>query len=77
MVGTNASSSDTSANARTCTVRSKTSSPNPQYDSSQTQYQYLQEGMLTTVQYDCYDGTAYVCSTTFTELRQGDLQSVY
>ena len=60
-----------------CLVRSKQLTVNSTYDSTQSNYSYLQPGSLTTVQYDCYNATAYQCSITLGELKAGELSAVY
>jgi hypothetical protein len=63
--------------AKKCIVRNKSTIANPTYDSADSTYTFMQPGSLTTVQYDCYDATAYKCSISLAELRAGSLSTVY
>jgi hypothetical protein len=69
---TNPTPGSTTNSESKCLVRSRQSTVNSYYDASQSNYSYLQPGSLTTVQYDCYNATAYQCSITLGELRAGE-----
>lgn len=64
------------AEQRRCSVSSKQSQRNQNFDQNQAAYWFMQPGFLTTVSYDCFDGGSYVCSTQFTELPAGELGNV-
>ena len=56
-----------------CIVRGKRTQVDPLYDKSQKKYWFIEEGKLTTVIYDCYNGSNLTCTTSFSEMSAGDL----
>lgn len=64
-------------NEQKCVVRSRQAIPNPKPSDLDVAFVFIQPGFLSTLIYDCYDRSAYVCSIQISELPAGTLSEVY
>jgi hypothetical protein len=60
---------------RNCIVRTKYSRRNTTYDPTHTSNWFILPGYLTSIVYDCFESNSFICSTTLSELSDGDLKT--